>query len=92
MAAAAGCAEADVLATDLSVYNGQKAVIWGPQGEFFSGPRLDDLACVFACTQGFLMAGPSPAIQVLGIFDNEEIGSETSGARRRPFCPKPSGP
>ena len=88
VAAAAGCAEADVLATDLSVYNGQKAVIWGPQGEFFSGPRLDDLACVFACTQGFLMAGPSPAIQVLGISDNEEIGSETSRGAAAAFLPE----
>lgn len=87
VAAAADCDPSDLLATDLVLYNGQRAVIWGPKGEFFSGPRLDDLACVFACTQGFIMAAPSTAIQVLGVFDNEEIGSETSRGAAAAFLP-----
>lgn len=73
----AGCQPEDILATDLFVYNNQPGTVWGPEGEFVSAPRLDDLAGVFACAQGFLMASETDMIPVLGVFDNEEIGSET---------------
>lgn len=77
LAAKAGCAPEDILATDLFVCNNQPGTVWGPEGEFLSAPRLDDLACVFACAQGFLMAGETEEIPVLAVFDNEEIGSGT---------------
>lgn len=77
LAAKAGCAPEDILATDLFVCNNQLGTVWGPEGEFLSAPRLDDLACVFACAQGFLMAGETEEIPVLAVFDNEEIGSGT---------------
>lgn len=73
----AGCAPEDILATDLFVYNNQPGFQWGPEGEFVSAPRLDDLACVFTCAQGFLMARDTSAVPVLAVFDNEEIGSGT---------------
>lgn len=73
----AGCQPEDILATDLFVYNNQPGTVWGPEGEFVSAPRLDDLTGVFACAQGFLMASETDMIPVLGVFDNEEIGSET---------------
>lgn len=75
--AAAACDPEDILATDLFVYNNQPGTVWGADGAFVSAPRLDDLACVFACAQGFLMAQQTDAIPVLGVFDNEEIGSGT---------------
>ena len=77
IAAAAGCQPEDIVARDLFLYNNQPGTVWGPAGEFLSAPRLDDLACVFACTQGFLAARETTAIPVLCVFDNEEIGSET---------------
>ena len=77
IAAAAGCQPEDIVARDLFLYNNQPGTVWGPAGEFLSAPRLDDLACVFACTQGFLTAHETTAIPVLCVFDNEEIGSET---------------
>ena len=83
----AGCAPEDILASDLFVYNNQDGVIWGPEGEFVSAPRLDDLACVFACAQGFLMAKEGTQIPVLGVFDNEEIGSETKQGAASTFLP-----
>ena len=77
VAQAAGCAAEHLLSSDLFLYNGQRGLLWGPEQEFLSAPRLDDLACVFAAAQGFLMAGDSSAIQVLAVFDHEEIGSRT---------------
>ncbi len=83
----AGCAPADILAADLFVYNNQPGTVWGPEGEFVSAPRLDDLACVFACAQGFLLAQDAAAIPVLGVFDNEEIGSGTKQGAESMFLP-----
>lgn len=62
--------------------------VGGPAGEFLSAPRLDDLACVFACTQGFLAARETTAIPVLCVFDNEEIGSETKQGAASAFLPE----
>lgn len=87
LSAKAGCAPEEILATDLFVYNNQNGVIWGPEGEFVSAPRLDDLACVFACTQGFLMAAEREFIPVLAVFDNEEIGSGTKQGAESMFLP-----
>jgi len=87
LAALAGCAEEDILATDLYVYNNQKGTVWGADGAFVSAPRLDDLACVYACLEGFLTAQANQKIPMLCVFDNEEIGSETkqgAGARLLP--------
>lgn len=73
----------DVLGHDLYLYNRQKGSIWGASGEFISSPRLDDLQCAFASTQGFLSALKEPAqgspspLPVLCILDNEEVGSST---------------
>ena len=87
LAAELQCEEAQILATDLYVYNSQSGLVWGPNGEFVSAPRLDDLACVFACTQGFLLAEDGDAIPVLGVFDNEEIGSGTKQGAESRFLP-----
>lgn len=77
VASAAGCKAEDILATDLFVYNNQPGTVWGARDEFVSAPRLDDLACVYACAVGFLSAEDRETMPVLCIFDNEEIGSET---------------
>ncbi len=87
LAKKAQCDPEDILATDLFVYNNQKGVVWGPEGEFVSAPRLDDLACVFACAQGFLMAKERSFVPVLAVFDNEEIGSGTKQGAESRFLP-----
>ncbi len=40
--------ESRILDMDLYLYNRDKGTIWGPEDEFLSARRLDDLACVFA--------------------------------------------
>ena len=81
------CEEADILATDLFVYNPDPGMVWGPNNEFISAPRLDDLACVFSCLNGFLLSKPTAAIPVFCAFDNEEIGSETKQGAASMFLP-----
>lgn len=87
IAAKAGCEPEEILATDLFVYNNQRGVVWGPEGEFISAPRLDDLACVYTCAQGFLLAKETASIPVLAVFDNEEIGSGTKQGAESMFLP-----
>ena len=64
-----------ILGHDLYLYVRQKASVWGIDDEYISAPALDDLACAWACTQGFLKAEPSGSVPVLCVFDSEEVGS-----------------
>ncbi|MBR6811962.1 MAG: M18 family aminopeptidase [Oscillospiraceae bacterium] len=82
-----GCEKGDILASDLFVYNPQPGVVWGSEGEFVSSPRLDDLACVWACAKGFLESSENDAVPVLCAFDNEEIGSDTKQGAGSMFLP-----
>lgn len=83
-----GCEASDILATDLFVYNPQQGLVWGSDNDFVSAPRLDDLACVYGCLQGLLMAEAPAAVTVLGLFDHEEIGSETKQGAASSFLPE----
>ena len=66
-----------VLGHDLFLYIRQKAAVWGMDNEYISSAALDDLACAWCCTQGFLNAKESGSIPVLCVFDNEEVGSSS---------------
>ena len=88
IAQAAGCRAEDIISSDLYLYNNQPGTVWGPSGEFVSSPRLDDLACVFACTEAFLSAKKTDRIPVLCVFDNEEIGSGTKQGAGSDFLPR----
>ena len=72
-----GVKQEDVLATDLFLYPRTPGSVWGARGEYLSSPRLDDLQCVFGCTEGFLQAEEGENVPVLCVFDNEEVGSAT---------------
>jgi len=67
-----------ILGSDLFLYVRDKAKVWGVDKEYLSAPALDDLACAWCCTQGFLNAKESGAIPVLCVFDNEEVGSASN--------------
>ena len=64
-----------ILGHDLYLYPRQDASVWGVDGEYLSAAALDDLACVWCCTQGFLNSGENRQIPVLCVFDAEEVGS-----------------
>lgn len=63
---------------DLYLYNRDKAKIVGLNNEFILSPRLDDLACVWPAYKSFIASNNDLSINVLSIFNNEEIGSLTS--------------
>ena len=64
-----------ILGHDLYLYLRQKASVWGMEEEYISAAALDDLECVWGCTQGFLNAGEIRSVPVLCVFDSEEVGS-----------------
>ena len=71
------CAGGRILGHDLYLYVRQKASVWGIDGEFISGPALDDLACAWGTVQGFLNAEKTDSVPVLCAFDDEEVGSNS---------------
>ena len=66
-----------ILGQDLYLYLRQEARVWGLKEEFISSAGLDDLHCVYGCARGFLNAVPGRDIQVLCVFDGEEVGSNS---------------
>lgn len=77
VAGAAGVKSEDILGGDLFLYNREKGRIFGANGEFICAPRLDDLECVYASLQAMLHAMPERYINLMIVFDNEEVGSTT---------------
>ncbi len=77
----------DVLDFDLYLYDITPACTFGVHNEFISAGRLDDLSMVHAGLEALLAAGTEiPEVtQVLGIFDNEETGSQTKQGAGSPF-------
>lgn len=67
----------NILGHDLYLYVRQNASVWGMDEEYLSSAALDDLQCVWGCTQGFLNAGESESVPVLCVFDSEEVGSSS---------------
>lgn len=74
---AAGAAPERILGADLFLTCREQPTVWGADSEFFSAPRLDDLACCYASLAGFLAAEPAEHIAVHAVFDNEEVGSRS---------------
>ena len=71
----------DILDFDLYVYNAEKGCVLGAHDEFVSAPRLDNLTSCFACLQAITSAAPaaeaSDRLNLIALYDNEEIGSRT---------------
>ncbi|MBE7719933.1 MAG: M18 family aminopeptidase [Lacrimispora celerecrescens] len=67
----------DILDYEICIYNCEKGTLLGLENEFYSSPRLDNLTSVQACLNG-ITTGPSKnGINVIALYDNEEIGSHT---------------
>lgn len=67
----------DILDSDLYLYVREKGRVLGSRGELILSPKLDDLQCVYAGLEGFVSAVSEKYANVLAVFDNEEVGSET---------------
>ena len=75
VAQSAGVSREAVAGCDLFLYNRDRAAQIGISGEFISAPRLDDLACAYASLRALIAAKPSDHIDMICVFDNEEVGS-----------------
>ncbi|MCG8578764.1 MAG: M18 family aminopeptidase [Bacteroidales bacterium] len=67
----------DILDFDLFVYEYEKGCLVGPEQEFISSPKLDDLAMVHAGLKALLASNNPASTNILCVFDNEEVGSVT---------------
>lgn len=74
-----------VLASDLFMVPAQASEIFGANDEFLASYRLDNLASTYEGFQALLVAQESADVQVLAVFDHEEIGSGTLSGARGPF-------
>ena len=75
IAEAAGVSPDDVAGADLYLYNCDRAKLFGVEDAFIAAPRLDDLECAYASMRAFLTAESSEHLDILCVFDNEEVGS-----------------
>lgn len=66
-----------IAGADLFVYNRAQGSVWGPEGELFSCPRIDDLECAFASAEAFAQSQANGHINMCAVLDNEEVGSGT---------------
>ena len=77
IADAAGVAQEQIAGSDLFLYNRMDASVWGEDGCYISAPRLDDLECAYTGLCALLGAKGGDHINMLCVFDNEEVGSLT---------------
>lgn len=72
----------DILEWDLQLFDVQKGVRGGLENEFIFAPRVDDRVCSYAAISSLIESDASgklssDAFSIVGLFDNEEIGSAT---------------
>ena len=70
--------EENILSHDLFLYVREEGRILGTEGEFVLSPKLDDLQCVYTSLQAFAQTKSKKYVNVLAVFDNEEVGSATA--------------
>ncbi len=65
----------DILDYDLCIYNTELPQLVGITEEFVSAPRLDDITSVCALIYGLMESDNDHRVNLVCLFDNEEIGS-----------------
>jgi aspartyl aminopeptidase len=67
--------ESDILDYDLCIYNPEAPKSVGYTQEFISAPRLDDITSIAALIHGLINAKNTDRVNLVCLFDNEEVGS-----------------
>jgi aspartyl aminopeptidase len=67
----------EILDFELYIYNGEEGCVLGFNNDFISAPRLDNITSVEACMAGIMEGVPANGLNMIALFDNEEIGSRT---------------
>lgn len=77
----------DILDFEMYIYNNDIPEIIGLNDEFISSPRLDNVTSVVACVKAITEATRGDGLNIIAIYDNEEIGSSTKqGANSNLFA------
>lgn len=77
LAKEAGVEINEILDYELYIYNREEGEVWGRNEEFISAPRIDNISSVQACLTGLIEAQHPKGLNLIALFDNEEIGSNT---------------
>lgn len=67
----------DILEYELNLYNTDAGDLVGFDEEFLSSPRLDNLTSVYALVSAITEGARMDGINVIAVFDHEEVGSHT---------------
>jgi len=67
----------EILDYELFLYQWERGCFVGFEESMISSPRLDNITSVRACVQGLLRGRRQEGINVIALFDNEEVGSHT---------------
>lgn len=81
---------ASILNWDLELFDSQPAQTGGLDREFIFGPRIDDKLCSWPALMSLISADEDESdsyIQLVALFDNEEIGSLLRQGARGNFLP-----
>ena len=71
------CEPVEILDYELNLYNAESGSLIGVNDAFYQAPRLDDLTSVQALLDALTSADRAHGINVLVVFDHEEVGSRT---------------
>jgi len=66
-----------ILSFELAVADTQPGAFFGPSREFIADSQLDNLASCHAAAEALLQAPPGAGVQVVALFDHEEVGSQS---------------
>ncbi|MEG2058461.1 MAG: M18 family aminopeptidase [Lachnospiraceae bacterium] len=72
-----GVTPEDILDYELFIYCAEKPCYIGIENEFISAPRLDDITSVQALVSGLIEGTNEDNINLIALFNHEEIGSGT---------------
>lgn len=67
----------EILDYELNLYIAEQGSVVGADGAFYQAPRLDNLTSVDALLTAIAKGGRAKGINVLAVFDHEEVGSRT---------------
>lgn len=75
----------DILDFDLFLYVREEARLLGLEEEFLSAGRLDNLAMAYLSLEALINTRASSSINMVVIYDNEEVGSQSRVGAGGPF-------
>lgn len=76
----------DIVSTDLYLTNLDRGMLVGINKEFIMAPQIDNLECTYGALEALLNSNqPNNSINILAMFDNEEIGSGTRQGAASPL-------